>query len=119
MVEILNNPEIQRAVKAEEIKDKLRGLLADQLMSTKTWGDMDEAERRICVHHIVSQVASEEELRARLQSDLGFGYVAIEWHLSEPGDKTGEEARMLVKALGGLVSKYGALGLLMTMDDMF
>jgi hypothetical protein len=119
MVEILNNPTIKAAVMSQQIKGQLGSALADQLMSTKTWNDMTKNERKICIQHVVSQVESEEELRNRLQSDFALGYVAISWHLSEPGDKTGDEARMLVTALGGLVAKNGALVMIMTADDQF
>ena len=119
MIEILNNPMIQAAVMSEQIKGKLDSGLADQLISTKTWDEMSKNERKICVKHVVSQVESEQELRDRLRSDFGLGYVAINWHLSEPGDKTGDEARMLVAALGGLVAKNGALVMIRTADDSF
>ena len=119
MVEILNNPTIKAAVMSQQMKGKLGSALADQLMSTKTWGDMNKNERKICIKHVVSQVESEQELRDRLQSDFSIGYVAINWHLSEPADKTGDETRMLVTALGGLVSKNGALVMIMMIDGQF
>jgi hypothetical protein len=116
MVEILNNPTIKAAVMGQQTKIQLDSALADQLMSTKTWNDMSKNERKICIRHIVSQVESEDELRNRLQSDFDLDDVAIDWHLSKPGDKKGEEARMLVTALGGLVAKNGALVRIMTAD---
>lgn len=119
MVDVLNNPHVVAAAKLEGHKDKMVADLADQLMSTKTYSAMTANERKICVRHIVSQVESEQELQERLQRDLGAGYCCINWHLSEPGDKTGDEARMLVKALGGLVAKNGALVMIMTPDDNF
>lgn len=117
MVEILNDPHIKAAVKLEGYKDKMVADLADRLMSTKTYADMSANERKTCVRHVVSQVESEQELGDRLRRDLGLDYFCINWHLSEPGDKTGEEARMLVKALGGLIAKNGALVMIMTADD--
>lgn len=119
MVDVLNNPHVRAAVAHETAKDKLIADMAEQLLSTKTWGDMSKNELKICVRNIVSQVESEDELRERLTKELGFGYCAINWHLSDAGDKTGDEARALVKALGGLVSKNGALVKIMTADDMF
>ena len=119
MVEILNNPHIRAAVAHETAKDKLVGDMAEQILSAKTWRDMTKNERKICVRYIVSQVESEAELRERLTKELNFGYCAINWHLSDAGDKTGDEARALVKALGGLVSKNGALVQIMTADEMF
>ena len=119
MVEILNDPTIQAAVMSQKIKGELGSTLTDQIMSTKIWRDMNKNERKICIKHVVSQVESKEELHKRLQSDFALGYVAINWSLSEPGDKVGEEARMLVTALGGLVAKNGALVMIMTTDDSF
>ncbi len=119
MVEILNDPHIKAAVQLEGHKDRLVADLAEQIMSAKNWQHMTKDERKTCIRYIVSQVSSEEELRARLQSDFALGHVAINWHLSDAGDKTGDEARMLVKALGGLVAKNGALVMIMTSDGMF
>lgn len=118
MVEVLNNPDIQRAVKAQESKDGLRAALAESLMSTKTWADMDERERKVCKFALVSDSETEDELRAKLTS-IGIDYFEISWHQVDENDKTDLEARMFVKALGGLVSKSGALVMIMTMDDAF
>ena len=117
--EILNNPTIQMAVAAEQHKDKMVTDLAEQLISTKTWSNMNDKEHQICVRHIVLQASSEEELRKLLTEELGTGYCSINWHLPPDGDKTGQEAQMLVKALGGLISKNGAMVMIMTMDGMF
>lgn len=119
MTGILNNPHVRAAVAHETAKDKLVGDMAEQLMSAKVWRDMSKNERKICVRYIVSQVESEDELRERLTDELNIGYCAISWHLSGDGDKTGDEARALVKAMGGLVAKNGALVQIMTVDDMF
>ena len=118
MVDILNNPAIRAAVQFETQKDRLIADLAEQLISTKTWGTMNTDERWTCLRYIVSQVSTEEELRDRLRSELSLGYVAFEWHLSSPDDETGNEARMLVKSLGGLVTKSGALVMIMTSDGI-
>ena len=119
MVEILNNPAIKNAVKFEQHKDGMIGKLAEVLMSTKTWHNMNADERRMCIRHIVNQAESEDDLRQRLRNELGLSCCAINWYLPAPGDKVGEEARMLVKALGGLVAKNGALVMIMTFDGSF
>lgn len=119
MVDILNDPCVKAAVQFEGHKDKLIADLAEQIMSAKNWQHMTKDERKTCIRYVVSQVSSEDELRARLQSDFALGHVAINWQLSDAGDKTGDEARMLVKALGGLVSRNGALVSIMTAEDMF
>ena len=118
MVEILDNPHIRMAVALETRKDALVADLADRLLTTKAWADMTDNEWKICIRNIVTSVESEEELRERLGT-LGVGSCAIDWHLAEHGDKTGDEARMLVKALGGLVAKNGALVMIMTADEQF
>jgi hypothetical protein len=117
--EILNDPTIQMVVALEQHKDKMVAGIAEQLMSVKTWGNMNEKERKICVRHIVLQASSEEVLRKLLTEELGMGCCSINWYLPPDGDKTGLEAQMLVKALGGLISKNGAMVQIMTMDGMF
>ncbi len=119
MVEILENPTIQAAVRAEQFKDGLRAILANSLMSTKTWSDMNKDERMCCVQHVVGQSETEAELQQKLSEELGAGYCAIDWNDVDPSDKTALEAQALVKALGGLISKSGALVMIMTPDDMF
>lgn len=118
-MEVLTNPDIQNAVRFQGFKNQLGSQLAVALMDTKPWADMDKTERKLCVKYVVSQVESEEELHERLRTDFGLSYVAISWHLPDPDDKTGQEALMFVRALGGLVSKNGAMVMIMTMDDSF
>ena len=119
MTEILNDPHVKRAVANELVRDEVAGVIADQLMSTKTWWDMTADEHKICPRAIVSPVESEEELEGRLRADLGLKLFATHWYLPEPGDKKGDEARILVKAMGGLVSKNGALVMIRTSEDTF
>ena len=118
MVDILGSEAVHAAIEHERLKDEFSAEIAEQLMTDKTWVDMSTNERGVCVRFIVSQVESEEKLRERL-TELGAKYFSIQWSLSEPGDQTGQEARMLVKALGGLVAKNGALVMIMTPDEQF
>lgn len=114
--EILGNPDFQMAARANDAKNGLRAQIADALISTKTWGDMTKKERDLCVHHLVSESESEDDLRRRL-AEIGVGYVAVSWQDVDPNDKTSLEAQMIVKALGGPIAKNGALVMVSTMDD--
>lgn len=118
MIDVLNSPDVQAAVRLEKGKDALRAQLANLLTSTKTWETMNEKERKVCVQSIVSQVESELELSRRL-NEIGCTDCAINWRDVDPNDQTGLEAQALVKALGGLVSKSGALVMVMTCEDEF
>ena len=116
MVEILNDPNIRALGRSQRVKNVLRADIVDQLMSIKTWPHMDADERKICIHGIVSQVESEDELRRRLTEELGVGCCAINWSDVDENDKTSMEAQALLLALGGLVAKNGALVMVMTAD---
>ncbi len=117
-MEVLNNPDLKLAVLFEETRSRLESNLAEQLMGTKTWATMNKNERDKCLKHVVSQVESEQELTDRLRTDFGITYAAIAWEQPAPDDKTGQEALMFVRALGGLVSRSGAMVMIMT-DDHF
>ena len=108
MVEILKNPLILRAVACQELKDVAVEVLAKGLMSAKSWEEMAANEQRDCIRYIVGQVESRDELKLRLEDDLNLYSSEIDWSDPVPGDKTDEEARMLIKAMGGLVAKNGA-----------
>ncbi len=114
--EILGNPIFQMAAKAQDAKVMMRAQIVDALISTKTWDDMSKKERDFCIHHLVSESESEEDLRRRL-ADLGVGYVAVNWSDIDPSDKTSLEAQMIVKALGGPIAKNGALVTVMSLYD--
>jgi len=118
MSDVLSSKAVQGAVANEQWKDEMVAGVAEWLMTNKSWVEMTKDERKACIRTSVSQVESEDELRERL-AELGVEGFIINWHLSEPGDETGQEARMLVKALGGLVAKNGALVMIMTPDEQF
>jgi len=111
MSEIIGNPVIENAVARQATRTTIASMLAERLLATKTWEDMGEIEREACVRHVVSQVESSAALADRLCDDLSFepDDFSIDWRLSEEGDVVGAEGRLLVQALGGLVSKNGAL----------
>lgn len=118
MVDVLNSRAVQEAIAHEQWKDGLLSEVVESLMRNKTWAEMDAVERRACVRIIVLRAESEDDLREHL-TELGVEDFAINWHLSEPGYQIGQEAQMLVKALGGLVAKNGALVMIMTPDEKF
>ena len=114
--DILGNPAIQMAARANDSKARMRAQIADTIISTKTWGDMNKKERKLCIDYAVSQSVNETELRVRL-TEMDVGYVAIDWHDTDPNDKVALEAQMLIQALGGTIAKNGALVSVSTMDD--
>lgn len=116
VTEILNNPDVKLAALANDFKSGPRAQIADALMATKTWSDMDKKERELCIHHLISESENESELRQHF-ADLGVGYVAVSWSDVDQNDKTAREAQMLVKAMGGPIAKNGAMVMVNTMDD--
>lgn len=115
-LDILGDPKFHMAAKANDAKNGLRAQIADAIISTKTWGDMNKQERKLCIDYLVSESETEAELRQRL-TEIGVGYVAVSWQDVDPNDKRSLEAQMIVRALGGPVSKNGALVMVSTMDD--
>lgn len=109
MQDVLTNPTVQGAVAYQTSLDPLVRATADSLMSHTTWGDMNPEQRKLCLRAIVLECSTENELRRRLHTDLGLDHPHIAWEDISPDDVTGQEARAFVKALGGLVSKSGAL----------
>lgn len=121
MVNVLGNEMIQEAVESERIRNAfVVEVLEPLIMCLKSWEDMDSGERQACVRAAVLASESEGELLENLDI-LGMGKedFSVSWHLSDPGDQTGDEARMLVRALGGLVSKNGALVMIRTAEEEF
>ena len=118
MVDIQASEAVRSAIKFEEEKDRLIVDVVEPLLRNKSWEDMDGVERRACVRALVVQTESEGELLEGLAL-LGIEDFSVAWHLPDPDDQTGQEAQMLVKALGGLVSKNGALVMIMTPEEQF
>ena len=116
--EILNNPAFQRLSQAEELKNKMRAGIAQQLIASKKLSAMKLTEREVCIRYIVGESTSEVELRNRL-CELGLEYFDVFWSDVNPTDKTSLEAQMIVKALGGLIAKTGAMVNVTTVDEVF
>lgn len=78
----------------------------------KPFNEMGTQEIEIALRHIVTTSSSEEEIRRRIKDELKCpGHPTL--HIDQPKDQVGEEARELVKALGGLVTKTGAMVMIM------
>lgn len=116
--EILNDPSIQMLARHEQLKAEMSARIALQLMGTKSYEDMSPEERKVCVRALTAQSDTEVELRASL-CELGMEYFDVNWSETNPEDKTSMEAQMLVRALGGLVSKNGSLVMIMTAGEHF
>ncbi|MEK7187690.1 MAG: hypothetical protein AAB691_02495 [Patescibacteria group bacterium] len=75
---------------------------------TKTFETMSDNEIKAAARQIVRTSSSEGEIQRRLREELGYPY-SIACHTEVPTDRTGREARELVRALGGLVMQNGAM----------
>ena len=70
--------------------------------------EMTDGNFKAAVRDIISSSSSEDEVRERVRKELGYPYsIALCTHL--PQDDVGREARAIVRALGGLVMKNGAM----------
>ena len=112
------NPREALAAAAAIFHEVRQTELIDLLVSSvsqakgKFYGDMTDAEIGAATREIVRTSSSEDEVRQRIRDELGYSYdVAL--HTSIPDDKTGVEARELVRGLGGLVMKNGAMAMAM------
>ena len=78
----------------------------------KTFHDMTDAELKVAAIDIVRTSIDEDEVKRRLKSELNYPYsIAITSH--QPTDDAGREARAIVRALGGLTLKSGAMVMVM------
>ncbi|MCA9354298.1 MAG: hypothetical protein KC877_02135 [Candidatus Kaiserbacteria bacterium] len=108
MVDVLNSPAVNGAIEHYEMIDQVVDAVVPHLLETKGWYEMDETEREASLRYLVGQANSEESLRQSL-SELGVYDYMLSWSDVDPNNKTSLEAQALVKALGGLVAKNGAL----------
>ena len=82
--------------------------LGPVILGRNTYHNMGDSQIEIAARHIICDSYSEDEARRRLKEELGYPF-EIDLHTSVPTDATGREARELVRALGGLVMKNGAM----------
>jgi hypothetical protein len=91
---------------------KLINSIGAFVVSHKSYSDMTDAEIEVAARHIISSSSSEAEVLRRLRDELGYPY-SIALHTTIPDDTTGREARELVRGLGGLVMRNGAMVMVM------
>lgn len=89
----------------------LFGQLGKLVMRHKRFNEMNDVEIEAAVRHIVTSSSSEAEVRQRLRDELGYPYSDVCLRTLIPGDATGREMRELVRGLGGLVMKNGAMAM--------
>ncbi|MFA5413494.1 MAG: hypothetical protein WC348_03060 [Patescibacteria group bacterium] len=92
---------------------KLIGLVGAAVVQCKSYPDMTDAEIEVAARHIIASSSSEDEARQRLRDELGYPYDDVALCTTTPDDATGREARELVRGLGGLVMKNGAMAMVM------
>lgn len=90
---------------------ELLNTLGAIVMSYKSYHNMTDLEIEAAARHIVNSSSSEDEAQQRLRDELGYPYGDIQLCTTMPKDATGREARELVRGLGGLVMKNGALAM--------
>ena len=93
-------------------RTKLIDSIGAVVVRRKSYHDMTDVELKVAARHIISSSSSEGEVQQRLHDELGYPY-SIALHTSIPDDATGREARELVRGLGGLVMKNGAMAMAM------
>ena len=119
MSSILDNPELQAAIEAQETSAYVLRHMLDRLIAERPWSDMPAATRTACLHRIVGESDSQTELCQRLDAFIGAGNYEVRWKDIEPNNQVLLETQMIVKALGGLVAKSGALVSVNTYDDVY
>ena len=77
-----------------------------------SYAEMTDAEIEAAARYIITSSSSATEAQQRLRDELGYPY-GIALHITLPDDATGREARELMRGLGGLVMKNGAMAMAM------
>jgi hypothetical protein len=98
---------IQQAQRTELVNE-----VAGTVLKGKSYWEMTDAEFKLAVRRIICDSSSEEEVERRLREELEY-LEGICLHADIPEDATGREARELVRGLGGLVMKNGAMAMAM------
>lgn len=80
------------------------------LLQRECYDEMTDVQIEVAARHIISSSSSEAEVRQRIRDELGYpDEITLETSL--PNAATGREARELVRGLGGLVMKNGAMAM--------
>ena len=101
-------------LKIDEL-NKFRSDLGGLLVGRLTYDKMSSEMLKAAVRNIITMSFSEEEVQRRVQQELRYpGEIFLCSDL--PTDATGREARELVRGLGGLIMKNGAMAMAMLWD---
>lgn len=87
---------------------ELKSTLGAMVAKVRSYSQMTDLEFKAAVRNIITSSSSEEEVQRRVREELNYPYT-IALHTSVPNDATGREARELVRGLGGMVMKNGAM----------
>ncbi len=96
------------AVVIGDLRAKMADAHAAGFAKGKRYDDMTDAEIKAAARNIVRSSSSKDEIQRRIRDELGYPY-SVSLCIEEPKDATGREARELVRGLGGLVTKNGAM----------
>lgn len=92
--------------------DAFDSLLEEEEAVPRGWTSLSDTEIKAAVREIVRTSTSDEEIRQRVADELGYPYdLVIASHT--PSDQIGRVARRLVANLGGLITKDGAMVMIM------
>lgn len=101
-------------LKSDE-QNKFRVDLGGILVGRFNYHAMTSIMLEAAVRTIITTSSSEEEVQRRVQKELDYpGEIRLYTNL--PTDSVGREARELVRGLGGLVMKNGAMAMAMLWD---
>ena len=98
----------QVVIKADQWSREVAGI-GKIFAEKRSFESMDELMLKVVLRHIVITSSSEEEILARVQKELGMSPEFISVDAFLPDDNAGREIRELVRGLGGLIMKNGAV----------
>ncbi len=104
---------LAHAVIRQAERTKMIGSIGAVVVRHRSYDTMTDLEIAAAARHIISSSSSENEVHQRLRDELDYPFGDISLHTSIPNDATGREARELVRGLGGLVMKNGAMAMAM------
>jgi len=93
--------------------NKLAHSLVPEIIGNRTYYDMTDLEIKIAAEHIVRTSSSEDEAQKRISEELRYPFGNIQLDIKIPDNAVDREARELVRALGGLIMKNGAMAMAM------
>jgi hypothetical protein len=102
---------VAKAVVDAATRTRMIDSIGDIVMKNKTYHEMTDDEIEIAARNIIITSSSEEEVHQRLLDELD--YSGMELSTNIPEDATGREARELVRGLGGMIMKNGAMAMAM------